>query len=826
VIGLLADVDVAADARAGHAGWMGTNAAELHHRGVDEANRRQYATALRTLSAAAARTDDPDLRARIAGTRAYALGQTGQPDAAEQLCREALAQSGLSDGTRAVLAGQLGTLLMHSGRATEAEPWLSDAIAGMSDTPGERASCLMNRSLVRMHLHELAGATADLEAAAALYDELGNREAQAETEHNLGYAALLRGDLVTALALMMRSRPVFVETSALSTAIADMDRAEVLRDAGLTDEAEELLAEVAVRFGAQRMRQSRGEAEFQLARSQLHHDPATAVKSARRACRRFEALGSEGWAARAAAVELEARRLAGRIPTASEYDEVARRLRSVGLGAEATDVALGARLADPGRRPLRVPTDAPTPVRLRSFEVRARHALASGRRGVARRLAAEGLDLFTGWQSAFGALDLQASLTMHGTGLLTAGLAAAGASDDPAVLFDWGERARHLGLQVRPVRPPHDSAAASDLAELRMLRADLAGEDWVSDRRVRAVRDRVRERQWSSTGGTAAREHATLAGLQAGLAPEVAALTWVYTGRALHAVVATGGDAAVVRLSWDRVRPLLDGMRADLDTSAATRGTPIAAVVDRVLAERLTRLDTELLQPLLAHAPNARRLVLSVPGVLTGIPWALLPGLAGVPFTLAASATRWLEAVPRPLVRAGVIAGPRVARAEDEVRAVAGVHRDARLLTGAAATVEAATALAGEVDVLHVAAHGRHSADNPMFSGLELANGTLFGYDIDLIGTVPDTVVLSACELGRSSVRWHEEALGMTRVWLHAGTRCVVASPVLLPDDAAAELLPAVHARIAGGSAPAVALTQAAEDTGIRVPLHCHGRGF
>src|SRR5690606_39071690 len=175
-------------------------------------------------------------------------------------------------------------------------------------------------------------------------------------------------------------------------------------------------------------------------------------------------------------------------------------------------------------------------------------------------------------------------------------------------------------------------------------------------------------------------------------------------------------------------------MRADLDVSAATRGTAIAAVVDRALADRLKRLDAELLQPLLAHAPNARRLVLSVPGVLTGIPWALLPGLSGVPFTLAASATRWLGTVPRALMRVGVIAGPRVARSEDEVRTVARAHRDARLLTGAAATVEAATKLAGEVDLLHVAAHGRHSADNPMFSGLELANGTLFGYDVDLIG--------------------------------------------------------------------------------------------
>ncbi|MFE6735871.1 CHAT domain-containing protein [Microbacterium sp. NPDC057650] len=805
---------------------MRLGAAELHRRGVDEANRRRFAAATRSLTTATARTDDPDLRARIAGTRAYVLGQTGQPDAAERMCRDALAGTGLSDGTRAVLAGQLGVLLMHAGQADEAERWLTDAVDGLADSPGERASCLVNRSVGRMQRHDLDGATADLEAAVVLYRELDKTMASAETQHNLGYAALLRGDLVTALALMTRSRPVFVETSELSTAIADLDRAEVLREAGLTAEAEELLAEVAVRFGAQRMRQARGEAEFQLARSQLHHDPAAARRTAAQARRRFEALHSEGWAARAASVELEARRLSGRPPSAGEYDETARRLRAVGLDSEAAATALGARLADPTRRPPRISPRAPTPVRLRAYEVRAAHALGAGRRADARRLATEGLDLFTAWQGSFGALDLQASVTMHGTGLLAAGLAAAADVDDPAVLFDWGERARRIGLQVVPVRPPHDADAASDLAELRMLRADLAGADWLSDPRVRAVRDRIRERQWSTTTGAGARQQVALEELRRGLDEDVAVLTWVYTGDALRAVVATRTDATIVRLAWYRVQPLLDGMRADLDAAALAHGSRMAAVVERSLADRMSRLDDELLQPLLARAPQARRLVLSVPGILTGVPWALLPGLAGRPFTLATSATRWREAAPRPLLRASVVAGPRVARAADEADAVARAHGAIRVLTGEEATVEAAAAAAGEVDLLHVAAHGRHSADNPMFSGLELADGTLFGYDVDLIETVPDTVVLSACELGRSTVRWREEAVGMTRVWLHAGSRCVIASPVLVPDEAAAALLPAVHARIAAGLAPAVALSDAAEDTGIRVPLHAHGNGF
>ena len=51
----------------------------------------------------------------------------------------------------------------------------------------------------------------------------------------------------------------------------------------------------------------------------------------------------------------------------------------------------------------------------------------------------------------------------------------------------------------------------------------------------------------------------------------------------------------------------------------------------------------------------------------------------------------------------------------------------------------------------------------------------------------PSTVVLSACELGRVSVRSGEEAIGMSAAWLHAGARTVLSSPVLIADDVACE---------------------------------------
>ncbi|MFJ2368267.1 CHAT domain-containing protein [Microbacterium sp. NPDC087665] len=816
---------------------MPLSASELHRRGVEAANARRFAAARRALDAASARTDDPDLRARIDGTAAYVLAQTGQPSAAEQLCREALERPGLSDGTVAVLSGQLGTLLMHAGTLGDAESMLTRAIDAISISTGgaqttELANCLMNRSMVRMQRHELEACTDDLHRAIAIYEATGDDEPLAEARHNLGYAALLGGDLVTALALMTQSRPALAATSDLAAAISDLDRAEVLRDAGLTTEAEELLGRVATQFGAQRMLQARGEAEFHLSRSLLRHDAAAAERMAHAAARRFATLGSDGWAARAEAVRLEAgmRAHPGRALDTAEFERTATALARGGFRTEASAVRLTARRDGSGRMP-RLDDSAPTPLRLRAYEVRAARAAAAGRTGAALRAAADGLDLLTTWQQSFGALDLQASVAMHGTDLMFAGLRAAARSADPDVLFAWAERARHLSHQVAPVRPPRDDAQASDLAELRMLRAELAGHDWTTDRRVRLLRDRVRERQWSGTGAGSRRDRIDLAATRELLDAETVALSYVFTGDDLLCVVATASRSEVVTLSWPRVRAAMDGLRADLDVAAMTRGGPMAAVIEKSLTARLQRLDDELLAPM---RTGAARAVITIPGVLAGVPWAMLPGMHGVPFTVATSVSRWAEvresAVASAPHRVGFAAGPRVPRGAEEVRraseAWAYLDTARTVLLGAAAGVADVTALAGASDLLHIAAHGRHSADNPLFSGFELADGTLFGYDVDLIPTSPETVILSACELGRSSVRWGEEALGMTRVWLHAGTRCVIAAPVAVPDDVACELLSAVHVNLAEGSTPASALAAASVSTGHRAPFQCHGAGF
>ncbi len=825
---------------------MASTPEQLHRRAVELTIDGKHRLALRAVESGLARKPGADLRARLIGTKAVILQRTGSPELAERLCLEAVATEGLSQLTRAVLDGQLGALAMYGGRLQEADRWLSRAIAHLDEDPLAMARARVNRSLVLLNQQRLTAASEDLEIASRTFTMLALETDAGQARHNLGYIALLRGDLVAALQAMVAARP-FAATSPINAAICDVDRAEVLRDAGLTAEAESILARAAGTFGRHGMPQSRAETELNLARSLLTHDPVGARRRAASAARRFAALGNATWAARAEAIRLRADLSGGRIlrggaraadprhvPTAQEVEDAASALDRRGFRSEAAALRMSRELwrarrgAPPEGRAIRVPRQSSVEVRLLAQSVRAERAETAGRHAEAARQAARGLDQLADWQSGFGSLDLQTSLAMHGADLMLTGLEAAVRSRRAAAVFEWSERARHFSQQVVPLRPPPDSDLAETLAELRMLRAD--DPTWLDSPRAAALREHVRERQWAATRTAAIQQRATLADLRARLDDDTALIAFVYSPLGLSALVVTAErDRLIDLVDGDDVRRALPGLRADLDMSASMRGGGIGDVVRRSLDGRLADLSRALLDAPLLAAGDARRLVLTVPGVLGGIPWAMLPAMRGRTFTLAVSATRWagLRADPAPPPSsAGFVVGPRVARGDEEVDDAADIWTAPRLLRERDASVAAVTALAHDVDVLHVAAHGRHAVDNPLFSGLELADGALFGYDIDLIPDVPATVVLSACEVGRSSVRWGEEAVGMTRVWLHAGTRCVIASPVVVTDDDACELLGVMHEGLVRGESPAEALAAASVRTGIVAPFQAHGAGF
>ncbi|MET1075587.1 MAG: CHAT domain-containing protein [Umezawaea sp.] len=181
----------------------------------------------------------------------------------------------------------------------------------------------------------------------------------------------------------------------------------------------------------------------------------------------------------------------------------------------------------------------------------------------------------------------------------------------------------------------------------------------------------------------------------------------------------------------------------------------------------------------------------TITGSPPGLPWAALPSYRGRPVSLGAAPPSRVP--PRT---SAWISGPNLVHADREVAAL---HREhgGTVLTGRAATVEAALRAMDGVDVVHLAAHGHLRGDQPLFSSLELADGPLHGYDLDRLTRPPRVVVLSACDSG------------LAPAFLRRGSEAVVASTLTVPDDRAPALMAAFHTGLRAGLDPAAALARA-----------------
>lgn len=822
----------------------------LHGRGVaaiagdrPEQGARLLRAGLRLLDV---RASGP-LAARLLISLAAAEVKLGHREQGFELLDQAVELVAPED--RGILLDQRGWLFMYVGRMDDALRCMDDAIPLHEATSDvvRLARGLLNRAM----LHELAGrvrlARADLERCERLIRSADQPRLLAKVRLNLGHCEALVGDIPAALRSFELARSGLAEHAPNVLPVLAVDMARALLGVGLPDEAAVELDFALGALGRSATTHERAEAELTRAQTAVAQgDLRVARQWARRAERRFRRRGNATWAAVAVLTRLRADFAGGRSAraVATHAAALARELRELGLRDDA-EVArvLAARacvaVGELGQARAHLSRFRTAHPRL---ETKLLRRLASAElhavEGDSVRTYAQaraGLALLREHRARLGSVDLQTGTAALGMDLARLGLATSLRGGRPRVVFDWLERSRAQAFGVRPVRPRSDPATVDDVAALRQAAvaaraAELAGSrDVAAERRCAELERSIRSRGWQADGSG---EHAAAASFR-----DVAdtldrqgsvLASFLVDGDDLGALVIADGVGRLVHAGRTaEVTEVIKRLRSDLDALCGRRlPTAVAAVVVGSVRHQLAVLNEHLLAPL-RSALGDRDLVVVPTGPLSAVPWNLLPDLRGRPVTVAVSASAWCHTARRPASRCGaplLVAGPNLAHAADEVGKIAELFPDSTVLAGRHATVSATLAAVDGRCSVHFAAHGHHEPGNVFFSRLDLADGPLMAYDILQLRAVPEHVVLSSCDIGRTLVRRGDEMLGFTAALLYSGTRTVIASVARVPDAAAIGVMAAYQELYARGVPPAKALAEASLVEPL-IPLVCFGCG-
>jgi CHAT domain-containing protein len=287
-----------------------------------------------------------------------------------------------------------------------------------------------------------------------------------------------------------------------------------------------------------------------------------------------------------------------------------------------------------------------------------------------------------------------------------------------------------------------------------------------------------------------------IAEIAARMSADESLVDYYVQGEDLYAFVMNGVSIKGVKLS---ARGLEEEVRSFRD--AIDRRDGRAMETGRALHDRLIR-------PLLTDL-TGRKLIIAPHGVLHYLPFAALWdgeeylvdrfSLRLIP---SASALVYLRTgQPKKLGKLLALGNPDLGlrsldlpNAQVEAVTIAAMFPDSRALVRAEASKSAVKELANGFSMLHFATHGKFDANVPLSSGLYLAkgreaDGILTVSDLYSLRWDVDLVTLSACETGLGKVAKGDDVIGLTRGFLYAGARSIVASLWEVDDAATAHLM-------------------------------------
>ena len=813
-----------------------------------EAARRHFQTAL-AMNRAEGRDESAATNlVNLAGLASLA----GEFARAESLYEEALAVW-RARGLRALAASALhglGQLELRRGDYLAAQPPLREAL-GIYRSTGHVAELLeVHRSLTSAlaAIGELQGALVELRTAERVADSAGALP-QARAGLALVHADLAAqlNDFTTAERFYHRAAAWYRDAGFAAGAAEAQQGLAVLmlhrRDAA---SAETLLQSALRAQSAAGYRRSSALTMVELGKVAAQRgDTATARQRLAHAVAELAAAGDPVAAASAAGDQAALEASLGRPAAAAAlYRSALERLGDrlapdVGwrLHAGLGHVLAGQGLADQAARELRAAIAALDRPRRSLASAQRRSAFLTDKWAVYADLAR----LESGRRRPAAAFELSESLRAREMlELLDRGRIAS----PPQVPADLGARAQDLRRQIAVLSSPDSGlipssrrgpAPASPPAARReaLVQAQQAYADLLSEIRERAPAHAAlvssRPTQWEDVARR--------------LKPDQAMVEYLVSDSGSLALLVTADTLVTVDLGIRRgeLVPLIEFLRRVLEPQTVPGN-------DSLWRAPLRRLHRHLVEPLEAGGRLAgkRRLVLVPHAELHYLPFAALLEDGGPPrflvqryeLAFAPSASVWLALEGRApgsgaggllafAPHADALPGSR-REVEAIVRLAGGL---ARPVMGAQATEKALRRDAPSREVIHLATYGVLNKHNPLFSHVELApggghDGRLEVHEIFGLGLSADLVVLSACQTGLGSgtlsdVPAGDDWVGLTRAFLHAGARRVLATLWPVEDWPTASLMERFYRAYAAEADPVRALAVAQREM-LEAPATSH----
>lgn len=293
--------------------------------------------------------------------------------------------------------------------------------------------------------------------------------------------------------------------------------------------------------------------------------------------------------------------------------------------------------------------------------------------------------------------------------------------------------------------------------------------------------------------------------LQSMVGPKEVLVEYYYEGNDLYAFVMDHKQLQATRLDDTGLVDQVRAFRREVENPDSTDWQGLSKA-----------LYTRLWQPIAASVGDKN--VIIVPhGVLHYLPFialeapdgTLLIQHNGTRMLPSASVLEYLHPVVRkkqmPILVLGDpdLGDPRydLKYAAQEAAAIADMVPDSHLLLRKQATETNFKKASDLFWRIHLATHGNFDADKPLDSGLYLTkdatnDGVLTVGELYSMKLNADLVTLSACETGLGKVANGDDVVGLTRGFLYAGARSIVASLWSVDDKATSELMESFYSNL------------------------------